>query len=198
MSITSILIISDLQFYHGTFRAWSYLKEEVDGLTMELIFLQVNLMKISFLCQFTCILVKTRTVNGEGAALVIVPLLPSDPRGRAQTIAKILTTLQGQVRRRVKTSESPKYTRCPQCLPSTEEWYNGLLRAVIRALSSVKPLLPDLGDLELLSIAGELEHTEEQLHRVMGAVLIRSNVSKGFCSFCGVSWGAEIQASVMF
>ena len=128
--------------------------------------------------------------------MIIVPLLPSDPRGRTQTITKILTTLQGQVRRRVKTSESPKYTRCPRCLPSTEEWYNSLLIAVNRALSSVKPLLPDLANLELLSIAEELEHTEEQLHRVMRAVLIRSNVSKGFCSFCGTSWGAEVQASI--
>ena len=119
--------------------------------------------------------------------------MPEGPGGRAKSIAEVLTTMQRQVRRRIETSERPTYTRCPRCLPSTEEWYNGLLRAVNRGLQNVKPL-PDAP--ELVPIVEELDHAGENLRRVMQAVLARSNIPSGFCSFCGVSWEAETQASL--
>ncbi|KAJ4480150.1 hypothetical protein J3R30DRAFT_2587257 [Lentinula aciculospora] len=143
----------DAQYDFSFNSAWRYLKNEVpvDGFTLDVIFSE------------------TRTVSAnEGSALIVVPALPSSPVDRAKLIITVLQDFQYKVNRRIEVAKLPKFTRCPECLPSTSGWNLGLINSVLRCLQNVEPHL-EWGKFLVQSGVGQDTRTSEQEDHDQGA-----------------------------
>jgi len=139
---------------------------------------------------------QVRTVKHSGEAWIIVPIPPKDGLERASLSTLTLVKAEKMLQRRLTISRT--VVRCPNCLPSTLEWYRGLATDMQRVLKNVPPVRDlDSSDYELqYSLAETLQYAEPQLVEAAGRVIMQSSkVSSGLCGWCGERWGQIDKAS---
>ncbi|KAF9061873.1 hypothetical protein BDP27DRAFT_1337477 [Rhodocollybia butyracea] len=168
--------------------ALAYLQSKsVDGLTLDILFNE------------------TRTVNlNEGTALIVVPTLPSAPAERVKIIVGVLQSYQKKVQNRLAVPT--RFTRCPECFPSTKRFYQSLVDSVLQSLENVQPHLEWARNLTHWQIQDEdkpeavfddanrlvedmRQNTAVSLYKGMNDLLERStSAQKGVCIWCGKDW----------
>jgi hypothetical protein len=125
-----------------------------------------------------------------------VPLPPKDGLERASLSTLMFVKAEKMLQRRLTISGT--IVRCPNCLPSTLEWYRGLATVMQRVMKNV-PLVQDPNSSEFgmqHSLASTMQRAEPQLVKAAEGVIMRSSkVSSGKCGWCGERWGQTDGAS---
>jgi hypothetical protein len=94
--------------------------------------------------------------------------------------------------------KSKDMVRCPNCLPSTLEWYRGLAKVMQRVLENVPQIQdPNRPQYETQqSMIRMMQRAEPQLVKAAEEVIFRSsNSSSGSCGWCGEYWAQMDRAS---